>query len=314
MIIVTGGAGFIGSNLVKAFNERGREDIIIVDHLAHNKGKKKNLHGLRYKRYFERDEFLKQVQRGITDSIDIMIHLGARTDTTEKDKEFMLMNNTGYSKKLYMFCLRNHCRFIYASSGATYGDGSRGYSDKERKLSPLNYYGLSKYLFDEWVLDQKQRPPQWAGLKFFNVYGPNEYHKGFMASVVYHGFNEIRKRGYMRLFKSYRIDYKDGEQKRDFIYVKDAVKIILFFVDNKNISGIFNVGTGKARTFLDLANALFAALDKEHRIRFIDMPEVIKKRYQYFTQADMKSLYNAGYRETFYELEDGIRDYVHDYL
>lgn len=313
-IIITGGAGFIGSNLIKSLNEKGIQNVIIVDHLTHNKSKRKNLAGLKYNAYVDRDDFLKQIKINAIKDIDVIIHLGARTDTTERDKDFMLKNNTEYSKKLYMFCLQNKCRLIYASSGATYGDGSLGYSDRKRDLKPLNYYGLSKYLFDEWVLDQKEKPSQWVGLKFFNVYGPNEYHKGFMASVIYHGFREIMRDGFVKLFKSYMKDYKNGEQKRDFIYVKDAVNIISFFLNNKDRCGIFNVGTGRARTFVDLANALFSAIKLTPKIKFIDMPKRIKEKYQYFTQADISSLRQIGYQENFYELEDGIREYVQKYL
>lgn len=316
-IIVTGGVGFIGSNLIQALNDRGYYNVTIVDHMKGARGerKRRNLVGLQYRELIEADLFLQQMQKGkVSGEVEVVFHLGARTDTTEKDKTFLLQNNTNYSKELFAFCIKNTCRFIYASSAATYGDGSRGYSDRERKLAPLNYYGLSKYLFDEWVLDQKQKPAQWVGLKFFNVYGPNEYHKGFMASVVYHGFQEIKNDGEIRLFKSYKEDYRDGEQKRDFIYVKDVVKVMPFFLDHKNFNGIYNVGTGKASSFLDVANALFRALSKKPNIRFIDIPEEIKEKYQYFTQADMSSLQNIGYKEKVFELEDGIFDYVQGYL
>lgn len=311
-IIITGAAGFIGSNLVKELNKRGMENIILVDHLTDEK--KKNIQGLKYKEYVDKDKFLKMVKGNKLANIGLIFHLGARTDTAERNKEFLLKVNTEYSKNLFIFALLNNCRFIYASSAATYGNGSNGYSDKERNLKPLNYYGLSKYLFDEWVLDQKKKPLQWVGLKFFNVYGPNEYHKGFMSSVVYHGFKEIEKSGKIRLFKSYKKDCSDGEQKRDFIYVKDVLKIMLFFLDHKNLNGIYNVGTGKAQTFLDLGNALFRALGKKPKIHFIDMPKRIKEKYQYFTQADITSLRKVGYKETFYELEDGISDYVKNCL
>lgn len=313
-VVVSGGAGFIGSNLIKSLNRKGLQNIIVVDHLAHNKSKRSNLINLKYQTYFDRDEFLKQIQANTIGGIEIIVHLGARTDTTEKNKNFLIENNTVYSQKLFNFCLRNGCRFIYASSAATYGDGSHGYSDQERDLKPLNYYGLSKYLFDEWILNRKEKTPQWVGLKFFNVYGPNEYHKGLMASVIYHGFQEIMKNGRIRLFKSYNKNYRDGEQKRDFIYVKDAVKIILFFLNRNNLNGIYNVGTGKARSFLELANALFQALNQKPRIDFIDMPKEIKERYQYFTEANIDSLWQAGFKEEFYELEDGIFDYVKNYL
>lgn len=313
-IVVTGGAGFIGSNLIKALNEKNITNIIVVDHLAHNISKKENLTDLRYQVYFDQDEFLKQIQENTIKDIDTIVHLGARTDTTEKDKNFLIENNTVYSQKLFDFCLSNNCRFIYASSAATYGDGKQGYSDGERNLKPLNYYGLSKYLFDEWLLNKKGKPSQWVGLKFFNVYGPKEYHKGFMASVIYHGFNEIKRDGGIKLFKSYKRSYKNGEQKRDFIYIKDVMRVILFFLEHGKISGIFNVGTGKARTFLDLANALFSAINLTPEVKFIDMPSGIKDKYQYFTQADISFLGKIGYSKKFTELEEGVRDYVQNYL
>lgn len=313
-IVVTGGAGFIGSNLIKALNERNMTDIIVVDHLEHNISKKENLLGLKYQAYLDRDEFMEQIEEDSIKDVDIIIHLGARTDTTEKDKDFLIKNNTEYSQKLFDFCLRNSCRFIYASSAATYGDGKQGYNDQEINLKPLNYYGLSKYLFDEWVINKTKKPSQCVGLKFFNVYGPNEYHKKFMASVIYHGFEEIMQGGCIKLFKSYKENYKDGEQKRDFIYIKDVVKIILFFVNNENLSGIFNVGTGKARSFLDLANSMFLALQRKSNVKFIEMPDGLKEKYQYFTQADISSLEKIGYKEPFTKLEEGVRDYVQNYL
>ena len=313
-IVVTGGAGFIGSNLIKALNEKNITNIIVVDHLAHNINKKENFTDLKYQVYFDQGEFLKQIQENKIKDIDIIIHLGARTDTTEKDKNFLIENNTVYSQKLFDFCLSNNCRFIYASSAATYGDGKQGYSDGERNLKPLNYYGLSKYLFDEWLLNKKGKPSQWVGLKFFNVYGPNEYHKEFMASVIYHGFTQIIKDGYIKLFKSYNKNYKDGEQMRDFIYIKDAINVILFFLNKNNLSGIFNVGTGKARSFLTLANSIFLALNKNPNIKFIEMPDGLKDKYQYFTQADISFLKKIGYGEKFTELEEGVRDYVQNYL
>ncbi len=317
-IVVTGGAGFIGSNLIEELNKNGYKNILIVDHMQGIKGERKrnNLANREYADLIEADEFLSLIEseNERVKNIDVIFHLGARTDTTEKDKEFLLKNNTEYSKKLYNFSLKNNCQFIYASSAATYGDGKQGYNDKERNLQPLNYYGYSKYLFDEWVLDNQKKTRQWVGLKFFNVYGPNEYHKDFMASVILHGFFEIEKEGKIKLFKSYKKEYPDGYQKRDFIYVKDVVKILLFFFHHERISGIFNVGTGTARTFLDLANALFRAINKKPNIQFIDMPEELKKKYQYFTQADMTSLEMVGYREKFITLEEGVSNYAKSYL
>lgn len=313
MVIVTGGSGFIGSNLVKALNDEKIKDIAIVDHIT-NYRKEINLTGLIYTEYFDKQEFLEVIRKGKMRKIEAIIHMGARTDTTETDRDFLIENNTIYSQIIAKYCLENDCQFIYASSAATYGDGSKGYNDEERNLKPLNNYGYSKYLFDEWILNQTSRPKQWVGLKFFNVYGPNEYHKGYMASVVYHGFNEIKQYGRIKLFKSYKKEYEDGEQKRDFIYVKDAVKVIQFFLQNKNISGIFNVGTGKARTFLDLANSVFNALNKNPIIEFIQMPKDIRNKYQYFTQANMNKLWSVGYKYPFYELEEGVNDYVTNYL
>ncbi|MCL5774281.1 MAG: ADP-glyceromanno-heptose 6-epimerase [Firmicutes bacterium] len=311
-IIVTGAAGFIGTNLVKALNKRGINNLILVDHLSSKK--KRNLENLSYRTYYEKDEFLRLVDTDLTGKPSHFIHLGAATDTTLQDKEYLLKNNTGYSKSVFKYCRRNGVRLIYASSAATYGNGDRGYSDNSRKLNPLNYYGFSKYLFDKWVLEQKNLPPQWVGLKFFNVYGPYEGHKDKMASVIYHGYNQIKKSGVLKLFKSYKDDVKDGEQCRDFIYVKDVVNVILYFMDNKNISGIYNVGTGKARTFLDIGFCLFKAVNKKARIKFIEMPENLKDIYQYFTQADIGKLRSAGYNKPFYSLEDGISEYVSSYL
>lgn len=312
-VIVTGGAGFIGSNVVAALNKEGVEDLIIVDHL-NNPYKVMNLKSLRYSNYFDREEFLPYLKTLSGKDIDAIIHLGACANTQEQDKNFLIQNNTIYSNILFEFSLANNCQFIYASSAATYGDGSKGYNDDERDLKPLNYYGYSKYLFDQWVLDSPKKPKQWVGLKFFNVYGPNEYHKGYMASVILHGFEQIQKDKEIRLFKSYHGDYPHGGQLRDFIYVKDVVKVILFFLNNSSKSGIFNVGTGKARSFFDLAKGVFKALNLEPDIKFIDMPPGLKEIYQYFTQANISKLRKIGYEEKFYELEDGILDYVQNYL
>jgi len=313
--IVTGGAGFIGSNIVKALNDKGLTNIIIVDHLTDN-GKWKNLIGLKFVSYYDRKDFLDELNRGTSslDNVDAIIHMGACTKTTETDENYLIYNNAIYSKTLFDYAAYHNIRFIYASSAATYGDGAKGYNDSETDLKPLNCYGYSKYLFDQWVIGSVKKPLQCVGLKFFNVFGPNEYHKGQMASVVYHGYNQIKKDGEIRLFKSYKQEYKDGEQKRDFIYVKDAVKVVLFFLSQPHINGIFNVGTGKARTFLDLAKAIFSALNLEPNIRFIDMPEDLKDKYQYFTEADITRLRNAGFYVNFSELEDAVKDYVQNYL
>ncbi|MCX5811358.1 MAG: ADP-glyceromanno-heptose 6-epimerase [Proteobacteria bacterium] len=312
-IIVTGGAGFIGSNLVKSLNEHGHKNIIIVDHLT-NSGKWKNLVDLKLAYYFDRNRFLETLNNNQLNDIETIIHLGACSNTTETNEDFLIYNNAIFSKILFDFSIKNKCRFIYASSAATYGDGSKGYNDKERILTPLNCYGYSKHLFDQWVLDSPEKPKQCVGLKFFNVFGPNEYHKGQMASVVYHGYNQIIKDGEIRLFKSYKEGFEDGEQKRDFIYVKDALKVILFFLHNESKSGIFNVGTGEARTFFDLAASTFKALNLKPNIRFIEMPESLKGKYQYFTEADMSSLKKIGYDKILFELEEGVKDYVQNYL
>ena len=298
-IILTGGAGFIGSNTALALNQQGFENLIIVDHLNHE-SKEKRLELVKYEQYYDRGDFLGALPR--LKNIAAIVHLGACTDTAMMDEKFMMENNTEYSKKLFDYAARNGLRFIYASSAATYGDGACGYSDKERNLKPLNPYGVSKYLFDEYVLNSPAKPAQWTGLKFFNVYGPGEAHKGKMASMIYQGYRQAKEHGDIMLFKF-------GEQKRDFIYVEDAVKIVLFFLNNEK-SGIFNVGAGKARSFLDLGDAIFAALGRKPRIIFFDMPGKIKGKYQSFTEADMTSLRQAGYREKFYELKAGINDYI----
>lgn len=309
-IIITGAAGFIGTNVAKFLAERGYS-IVVVDYLKDgDEVKRKNLSVFDYEKYYDGDEFLELARTNALPKADTIIHLGACSDTREANREYLLKNNTEYTKELFLYCMRNNVRFLYASSAATYGDGSRGYSDNERNLKPLNPYGESKYLFDEWLYEQKKGPPQWAGFKFFNVYGPYENHKGAMASIAYKGFREIQKTGILRLFKSYREGYKDGEQKRDFVYVGDVCEVILFFLAHPEISGIFNLGTGKARTFLDLGHALFRALGKEPNIQFVDMPENLKNQYQYFTEANMMKLRSAGFTKEFTSLEGGIQKYV----
>lgn len=312
-IVVTGGAGFIGSNLIQALNNEGITEILVVDHLDLEL-KKKNLDSLKYNDYLDRDEFLPWLDKEERGGVETIFHLGAATDTREKDLEFLIRNNTLYSKRIFDFCARNKTRLIYASSAATYGAGEKGYSDLERNLKPLNYYGYSKYLFDELVREAEIKPKQLVGLKFFNVYGPNEYHKGAMASIVSKCLSEIIETGKFTVFKSRRADVKDGEQKRDCIYVKDVVRAMLFFLKKPNLSGIFNVGTGKARSFLDLAYAVFNTLKLKPKIDFVEMPPEIKDQYQYFTQADLSSLRAVGYKERFFELEEGIKDYVENYL
>lgn len=313
-IIVTGAIGFIGMNVVKRFNQLGYTNLILVDHKTPKKSKR--LKELQYKKYYEKDVFIEKITSDpdTFENVSAIIHLGACSDTTETSKSYLMKNNTGYSKKLYNFCLKKKVRYIYASSAATYGDGSKGYSDKTRNLKPLNLYGNSKYVFDEWVLKNKKQTPQWVGLKFFNVYGPYEDHKGKMASVAFHGYHQVKKEGTLKLFKSYKKGFKDGEQKRDFVYVADVVNVILFFLENQNINGIFNVGTGKASTFLDLGKALFKSLKLKSSIEFIDMPETLKDKYQYFTEADMQSLRKAGYTKNFLTVQEGVLDYVTNYL
>lgn len=312
MIVVTGAAGFIGSCIVAKLNERGRQDLILVDHL-HDGLKEKNLERKKHTMYYDKKEFLELVEQNqLTPDIECMIHMGACSSTTLRDKQYYEENNYEYTRTLARWALDHNVRFIYASSAATYGDGSAGYCDDEetiRRCSPLNYYGESKQKFDLWVLDEGLIDKV-VGLKFFNVFGPNEYHKGDMRSVAAKAYQRVAEIGEMSLFKSCNKQYGDGQQKRDFIYVKDAVDIVLYFLDHPGINGIYNVGTGEARTWKDLAEALFAAVGRPSNIDYIEMPEVLRLRYQYFTQADMKKLRNAGYRKPFTRLEDAVDDYV----
>lgn len=316
MIIITGAAGFIGSALVWGLNQRGFNEIIIVDDLQQDE-RWKNLVNLAFDDFIHKDEFIDYLQQGtLDDSIDGIIHMGACSDTTEQDADFLLRNNYEYTKFLALWCIEHEKRFVYASSAATYGDGALGFSDNHDtipKLRPLNMYGYSKQLFDRWALDNGFLD-KIAGLKYFNVFGPNEYHKGEMRSVVHKAFGQIAQTGKVRLFKSYHPEYKDGWQLRDFIYVKDAVDMTLWFYEHNDKNGIFNIGTGKARSFYDLAAAVFSALGKKTNIEYINMPAEIRDKYQYFTQADMKKLHKAGYRKRATSLEDAIGDYVKNYL
>jgi len=315
MIIVTGGAGFIGSALIATLNKRRITDILVVD--EHGKDKCKNLVNLSFADYAEKNDFLKTVvEKKISTDIESVFHIGACSDTTETDTEYLRKNNYQYSKVLAEWATDTGIRFIYASSAATYGDGSKGFSDDEEKiheLKPLNMYGHSKQLFDLWA-HRKGLLKKIVDLKYFNVFGPNEYHKGEMRSFVVKAFEQINDKGKVGLFKSHNPKYADGEYLRDFLYVKDAVDMTLFFYDNPQISGLFNIGAGKARTWNDLVKAVFAAMDKSVKIEYIDMPDSIRNQYQYFTEADISKLHQAGYKKKTTSLEDAIKDYVQNYL
>ncbi len=315
MVIVTGAAGFIGSNLVSLLNSRGIQKIVLVDDFD-NEVKNKNLLNKDYVARIHRDDFFAWLDTN-HQKIEFIFHLGARTNTAEFDKAIFDRLNLGYSINMFKACSRFGIPLIYASSAATYGLGESGYLDDHnlvKDLKPLNPYGESKNEFDKWVLGQTETPPFWAGLKFFNVYGPNEFHKGRMASVIFHAFGQIKQTGKMNLFRSHKPGIPDGGQKRDFIYVKDVVSVILYLYKSRPESGIYNLGTGQARTFLDLTVNTFKALDLEPQISFIDTPEDIREKYQYFTEANMEKLRAAGYTSPFYTLEEGIEDYVRHYL
>ncbi len=315
MIVVTGAAGFIGSCLVRKLNLEGHLNLLLSDEFEHPE-KNLNLLQKSYIGQVDREELPAWLDR-MAKSVEVVFHIGARTDTTEQDTEIFDHLNLHYTQKIWELCSKHNIPLIYASSAATYGLGEQGYSDSHAvvdKLKPLNPYGRSKNDFDQWALSRETTPPHWYGLKFFNVYGPNEYHKGRMASVIFHTARQIKETGEMKLFRSHRDDYKDGEQSRDFIYVKDVVDVIYWLWKNMPASGLYNLGTGKARTFYDLAASTFQAMDLEPNIRFIDTPEDIRDTYQYFTEADMSKLRAAGYEKPFYSLEEGIRDYVKKYL
>ena len=318
MIIITGAAGFIGSCMVKRLNDAGYTDLLIVDDFS-RPDKQRNLEGKTFHAEVHRNNFVRWLERNHAD-VDAILHIGARTDTTELSTAIFDELNLEYSKALWILCSGFGIPLYYASSAATYGLGESGYADDHALipgLKPLNPYGQSKQDFDVWALEQVaagQAPPNWAGFKFFNVYGPNEYHKGRMASVIFHTTRQIKATGAMKLFRSHRPDYKDGEQSRDFIYVKDVLDVLLFFLENKPASAIYNLGTGKARTFYDLASSTFHALGLEPDISFMDTPIDIRDTYQYFTEADMSKMRAAGYHQPFYGLEEGIADYVQRYL
>jgi ADP-L-glycero-D-manno-heptose 6-epimerase len=311
MIIVTGAAGFIGSYLIQRLNQDNFNAIIAVDKFD-NEEKNKNLVGLKIKEKIDRDQFLSWLDTNY-ETVEFIFHIGARTDTTEFDTALLNKLNTQYTKDIWTRCCNYQIPLVFASSAATYGLGENGYDDDESKiaqLKPLNPYGQSKQDFDVWALAQPEKPFFWAGLKFFNVYGPNEYHKGRMASVIWHAYNQITKTGKMKLFKSHNPDYKDGEQMRDFIYVKDVAEVCMFLMHHRKNSGIYNLGSGTARTFLDLTKAVFKALNKPEVIDFVDTPADIRDKYQYFTEAKMEKLKGIGYSRKFTDLENGVADYT----
>lgn len=316
MIIVTGGAGFIGSAFVAAANAAGRDDIIVVDELGTSE-KWKNLRGKHILDYLEKDRFHCLLeQHKFPAKPEAVVHLGACSSTTEQDAAYMMETNYRSTKLIAEWALRENIRFIYSSSAATYGDGSLGFSDADEttlQLKPLNIYALSKQLIDVWAV-KTGAAQKMAGIKFFNVYGPNEYHKGGMTSVVYQAFNQISSTGKLRLFKSYRPDFADGEQKRDFVYVKDCCQVLLWFLEQPGVNGIFNLGSGAARTWIDLAHAVFSAMGRRPQIEFIEMPQALREKYQYFTQADVSRLKSYGCPVKFASLEEGIKDYVRGYL
>lgn len=318
MILVTGGAGFIGSALISQLNRMGREDIILVDRFGKSE-KWKNVRGLKFYEYFMVEDFFHNSQiEDLFDELDFIFHLGACSSTTEMDMDYLMENNVNYTKNLLAYASEKDIPVLYASSAATYGAGERGYNDNEQdieNLIALNPYGYSKQLVDEWIVKNKSRFNRWYGVKFFNVYGPNEYHKGDMRSLVHKSFGQIKENKQVELFMSHRDDFKDGEQLRDFIYVKDAVSAMLELMINSNApSGIYNLGTGVARSFKDLACATFKAMDCEVCLDFIPMPESIRGQYQYFTQAKMDKLFKACPNLKFHSLEEGITDYVQNYL
>ncbi|MEO0470443.1 MAG: ADP-glyceromanno-heptose 6-epimerase [Bacteroidota bacterium] len=311
MIVLTGAAGFIGSCLLTDLLAAGYQDIVIVDDFDRPE-RAANFGGKAFLEKVPRHE-LEVWLKGKEKQIAYILHLGARTDTAETDRSIFAKLNLTYSQMLWRYCSQFEIPFIYASSAATYGDGSLGFDDAHAQipsLRPLNPYGQSKQDFDLWALQQSEQPPSWAGLKFFNVYGPNEWHKGRMASVIFHAFHQIQKNGNLKLFRSHRPDFADGEQKRDFIYVRDLTKVILFLMEQSSVAHILNLGTGKARTFWDLGQAVFAAMDRTPEIGFIDTPADIRNTYQYFTQAKMSKLRGLGFEASFTPLEQGVETYV----
>jgi len=315
MIVITGAAGFIGSVLVAKLNREGFFDLILVDDFSKTE-KQNNYKDKKFTAKVERTHFFDWLDNNHR-LVEFVFHIGARTDTTEFNKAVFDELNLEYSKKVWEKCVAYGLPLIYASSAATYGDGSLGYDDDEDlafRLKPLNPYGESKNEFDKWALQQERKPYFWAGMKFFNVYGPNEFHKGRMASVIFHAYHQIKETGKVKLFRSHRADFEDGKQLRDFVYVKDVVDVLYFLMHHRKNSGLYNLGTGKARSFWDLAVNTFEAMGKIPNIEFIDMPADIRDKYQYFTEAKMTKLQGIGYTKPFHSLEDGIRDYVQNYL
>ena len=315
MIVVTGAAGFISSCLIAKLNANGFTDLVLVDDFSKTV-KRANWEDKKYRTLVERDVFFEWLKRN-QQQVEFIFHLGARTDTTEFDTTIFDELNLNYSKKIWQSCVNFNIPLVYASSAATYGAGEFGYEDDDAKINelrPLNPYGESKNEFDKWALLQTEKPLFWAGLKFFNVYGPNEYHKGRMASVIFHAYHQIKNTGSMKLFRSHKKEFADGEQLRDFVYVKDVVEVCYFLMHLRKHSGIYNLGAGKARTFKSLAEQTFKSMNKSLNVEFVDIPADIRDTYQYFTQASMSKLKKIGYSSNFYSLEDGIDDYVQNYL
>ncbi|MBK7110173.1 MAG: ADP-glyceromanno-heptose 6-epimerase [Bacteroidetes bacterium] len=315
MIVITGAAGFIGSCLAAELNAGGENALVLVDDFS-SEEKIKNMDGKHFKHCIEREKFIEWFADN-ADEISLVLHIGARTDTTEFNKELLFALNTQYTKEIWKICTQHAIPLIYASSAATYGAGELGYNDDHKlipQLQPLNPYGESKNAFDIWALQQEKTPPKWIGLKFFNVYGPNEYHKSRMASVIMHAYNQIQENGKVKLFRSHKEAFNDGEQLRDFIYVKDVVQVISWMCNHDLPNGIYNLGTGNARTFYDLAKATANAMEIPLEVDWINIPEDIRNTYQYFTEATMQKLKDAGYNSNFYSLEEGITDYVKNYL
>ncbi len=316
MYIVTGGAGFIGSAFIWKLNQQGIDDILVVDNLGKST-KWKNLVGLRFRDYMHKSIFFEHLLHDEYDeNVEAVIHMGACSSTTEQDCDYLMDNNLLYSKALTKFALDRNARFIYASSGATYGDGRLGFDDAPEKMGsllPLNMYGYSKQLFDLW-LQERGLLDKVVGLKFFNVYGANEYHKGDMKSMICKAYSQVLEQGSIRLFKSYNFEYADGESVRDFVYIKDCVDVMWWFLENQAVNGIFNVGTGFVQSWNNLARAVFAAMQLPEKIEYIDMPQTLRGKYQYFTQAKIERLRQAGYKKSFFTLADGVKDYICNYL